>query len=260
MASSEPKHISSFLGDMTTVTGDCPKHGYWSADVPGVFACRARCRKCAEEAAAAEEAAKKEAKRKAAEDRRIRDLASIGVSARHLGKTFDTFIAENNEQKRNLDACREISDAVCKGSKRISSLILSGAPGTGKTHLSCAMIQQCYDAGKEVDKSNVIQIIRNIKETWRKDSEQEESEVIGYYTSRDLLVIDEIGVQFGSETERLYVFEIINERYERCLPTVLITNLDADGLRAEVGDRVLDRLREDGGRLLTFTGQSYRRQ
>jgi hypothetical protein len=41
---------------------------------------------------------------------------------------------------------------------------------------------------------------------------------------------------------------------------VFVTNLDAAKLTAEVGERVIDRLREDGGTFLLFKGESWRKR
>ena len=261
MADSEqPKMAGDLLGPMKTITGNCPKHGQWSREVPAFIDDRITCQACCDEKRAEAEAAAAEQRIEASRQRRLADLAERGVMARHVEKTFATFIAETQEQLAARDACLSLAESVIAGKKRIPSLILSGGPGTGKTHLTCAMVQHCYDAGKDALKGNVMQIVREIKATWRKGADFDEEYVVCWYANRDLLIIDEIGVQFGTDTERMYVFDIINRRYEDCLPTVLITNLDIAGLRNEVGDRVIDRLREDGGRLLTFTGKSWRAQ
>lgn len=60
-------------------------------------------------------------------------------------------------------------------------------------------------------------------------------------------------------TEKLLLFEILNERYERRRPTILITNLPIDEVSAYLGARVFDRLREDGGEFISFTWESYRK-
>lgn len=260
MDGSNPKHVSALFGPTVTASGVCEKHGAWSRELPEFLAAKASCADCGAEAIQAKHEKLERDRQQAAAARRVADLEKRGVGLRHLDKTFDTFVADNKEQRIALDACRSLTDAVLANKTRIPSLILSGGPGTGKTHLTCAMIQRLYDAGSDATKSNVLEIVRDIKATWRKGSEDDEDDVIRWYASRDLLVIDEIGVQFGSDTERMFVFDIINRRYEGCRPTVLITNLDLDGLRAEIGERVLDRLREDGGRMLSFTGKSWRGQ
>jgi len=51
---------------------------------------------------------------------------------------------------------------------------------------------------------------------------------------------------------------VINGRYGAQRPTLVISNLDLAGLRENLGERVVDRLRENDGRALVFTGKSWR--
>jgi DNA replication protein DnaC len=73
-----------------------------------------------------------------------------------------------------------------------------------------------------------------------------------------LLIIDEIGVQFGSPFETNLMFDILNERYEKLRPTLLLSNLTAPEIKAFLGERIYDRLREDGGQFVPFDWQSHR--
>ena len=74
----------------------------------------------------------------------------------------------------------------------------------------------------------------------------------------DLLVIDEVGVQFGTDTEKMILFEILNERYENLKPTILISNLSIESLKKFTGDRVIDRMKENKGKVLIFNWNSAR--
>lgn len=247
------------------VSGDCETHGAWSEEAFKVFAHATRCPQCRAISIAEKDAADKaqrhsemlEHNRKV----RIANLEWAGVCERYINHTFDTFVAETDEQRLALDRCRALADGVIKDPKRCPSIIMAGNPGTGKTHLACAMVIACVDGKREAIKINVADMVREFKDSWKKDSETDERKLFEYYgKDADLLILDEIGVQFGSDTEKMFIFEVINRRYERCLPTVLISNLSAEKLRDEVGERVLDRLREDGGKLLVFTGESYRKK
>jgi DNA replication protein DnaC len=53
------------------------------------------------------------------------------------------------------------------------------------------------------------------------------------------------------------MFDVINRRYRDLHPTILLSNLDRDGLRAYLGERSFDRLRE-GGIVVPFDWESYR--
>jgi DNA replication protein DnaC len=101
-------------------------------------------------------------------------------------------------------------------------------------------------------------LVREIKSTWAKTSERSESDVIAFYSALPALFLDEVGVQFGSDTEKLLISEIIDNRYQELRPTVLISNLDITGVKQCIGERSYDRLREDGGKVIAFDWESYR--
>ena len=105
--------------------------------------------------------------------------------------------------------------------------------------------------------ATVSDLLRRIKETYRRDAETTEREVIESFVGCDLLVVDELGVQVGSDHEKLLLFEVLNGRYQELRPTILISNLSADDLEAFLGHRVMDRYRECGV-VLAFDWGSYR--
>ena len=135
-------------------------------------------------------------------------------------------------------------------------MIFIGSPGTGKNHLACGIIQEIVKTDKTAILTTTMKMIRKIKDSWT-DRDMKEGEVIELYTKPDLLVIDEIGVQFGSDTEKLYISEIINDRYEAMKPTILLGNVSREELIEQMGDRVIDRFRENG-KLVIFDWQSHR--
>jgi DNA replication protein DnaC len=78
------------------------------------------------------------------------------------------------------------------------------------------------------------------------------------YAEVALLVLDEIGRQFDTETEKNYMFELINERYNRHKQTMLVSNLDTAEFKALVGTAITDRLKEGGGKVVVFNWPSLR--
>jgi DNA replication protein DnaC len=105
----------------------------------------------------------------------------------------------------------------------------------------------------------VASLLRHIKATYAKDSQRTEQDAIDDLLRPDLLILDEVGVQVGSEHEKLLMFEVLNGRYQELRPTVLISNLDVAELEAFLGHRVMDRYRECGS-VLAFDWQSHRGQ
>ena len=76
-------------------------------------------------------------------------------------------------------------------------------------------------------------------------------------SSPDLLILDEVGVQFGSDFEKQILFDVLNERYEKLKPSILLSNIPGDQLADYLGERVTDRLRENGGKMIGFDWDSY---
>lgn len=217
-----------------------------------------KCQKCYAEREA-EKAANEEKYQRAL---RVRQIASLqnasGIPARFADRTFDGYTAETQGQKIALATCRSYAKGWPDRVKEGGSLVLSGGPGTGKTHLAAAVgnhVMQEHLAG--VFFGTVFSMLRHIKDTYRKDSQRSEQDAINDLIAPELLILDEVGVQTGSEHEKLLMFEVLNARYQELAPTILISNLSASDLEAFLGQRVMDRYRECG-HVIAFDWQSHR--
>lgn len=209
----------------------------------------------------ADHAAKKqqeEEERAAAEKVRNwqRRLGDAGIPERFHNRTLDSYIATNAGQKRALEFAQAFAREFAQKPGR--SAIFCGKPGTGKTHLSVGIGLHAMTLGKLVLFTTVQRAVRRVKDSWRKDSTESETQVIDMLVEPDLLILDEIGVQFGSEFEKNLMFDILNERYEKSRPSLLLSNLTPDEVKAFLGERVYDRLREDGGKCIPFDWDSHR--
>lgn len=189
----------------------------------------------------------------------LKKLGMAGIPLRFQDKSLETYEAateaHNVALRFALDYARNFEQKLAKG----TSALFIGRPGTGKTHLACGIGQYVMGIlGRSVIFSTVMRAVRRVKETWNRNSTETESEVIEAFVAPDLLILDEVGVQFGSEAERLVLFDIINERYERRKPTILLSNLSPDDVKACIGERIYDRLREGDGDIVVFDWESAR--
>jgi DNA replication protein DnaC len=185
-------------------------------------------------------------------------LEQVAIPVRFLGKTLDNFNADTEPQKYALTVARDYLENFGQYAKRGEGLILSGMPGTGKSHLAGAILQGLLPQRVGLY-TTCMNIMRAIRGTWRKDSERSESEVLGIYGSVPLLVVDEIGVQYGTDGEQTILFDVLDARYRNMRPTILLTNQDRAGLKQFIGERAYDRLTETS-RWIPFDWPSYRLQ
>jgi DNA replication protein DnaC len=138
------------------------------------------------------------------------------------------------------------------------SALLVGKPGTGKTHLAVGICLHVLGRGQEAAFCTVQRMMRRIKATWGRSATETEIQAIAAYTKPDLLVLDEVGIQFGSKAEHDLMFDVLNDRYENMRPTILISNLPLADVKTLLGDRVIDRMREAGGKVVAFDWESHR--
>jgi DNA replication protein DnaC len=194
-----------------------------------------------------------------------RRLIKTCVPLRFIGKTLEMYEAKTDAQKNALDISRDYVKRFSEHRKVGRCLVMSGSVGAGKTHLACAIAQELREVrlseiriGWDVRYTTVSDLIREIRSTWGKGAGSSEADAIGNFVKPDLLIIDEIGVQMGSDAERVQLSELIDLRYRQILPTLVITNCDRKTPERLIGERRFDRLRENGGIMCVFNWPSYR--
>ena len=245
-----------------TITQTCERHGDYQAPAPIRRPLLGRivtvCPTCAAEEQATAAAAA-EAHRAAQDCRHWADrLDAAKVPPRFRDRTLDAYTAAGEGQRAALAFARTYAGDWSTIRETGRSAMFCGLPGTGKTHLAAGIALAWISAGASVRWSTVQGLVREIKDAWRADADRSERQVVAGYVEADLLVLDELGVQFGSAFEKDLLFGLLNDRYEHRRPCLLLTNLPRDAALELLGDRVADRLREDGGRVLVFDWQSHR--
>ena len=264
---SAPQTISSLLPSAeapeATIDKVCGTHGAFKARVlPGseilgriVTSHCPTCSQIARDKHAAAEVAE-------AERERRNKVASLnfraGIPARFQSRTIDGYRVESDGQKRVANMARRFVESWPEQRQKGTSLIFTGGPGTGKTHIACAIGTALMGSHlASVCFGTATEMLRSIKDTYRRDSERTEQEAINSILAFDLVIIDEIGVQLGTDHEKMLLFEVLNGRSQGCLPTILLSNLNAADLEEYLGQRVMDRYRECGA-VVAFDWQSHR--
>ncbi len=250
---SQPHTIGNILDRIPAEQRHCAEHGdylarlfrdYWST-----------CPKCRQ----VKEAQEKIERERQEEAYRIAEwIRDSGIPIRFRECTLASYAVENEAQQRAKSFSMEFAASLAEKTDEGRSAIFCGTPGTGKTHLACAIARAAIEAKRSAIFTTTGRLVRRIKATWSRDSDESESDAIDAFTRPALLVLDEVGVQFGSETEKMFLFDVLNERYENRRSTIIVSNLDVDGIKGFLGERIFDRMREDGGVYIPFSWESHR--
>lgn len=183
---------------------------------------------------------------------------AAGAPKRLMDATLASYeLNHGEEQETALRACCDYVREFAARSQRGDGLVLMGSVGTGKTHLASAIVRHVTrKQGIAARFVTAPALFTRIKASYGGSGESEAG-IIEEYASTALLVVDEIGIGKGSDAELNMLYAILGHRYDECLPTILATNLAPAELRAWLGDRVVDRLRETN-RVVMFQWPSYR--
>lgn len=205
------------------------------------FGCR-ECNRIEREREEEAARAKEEAVRQARIESRMK---ASGIPIAFRDRTFESFIVENGEMQHALEVARDFADNFWScHAKEGGFLVFGGITGTGKSHLALAAAQQVMRRGTAMY-LDAMDLIRRVRGTWRKDSDRSEDQMMEMLGGGiDLLIIDEVGVQRGTEDEQMILFDVINRRYRDLRPTILLTNLSGKAFIEFVGPRVMSRLNE----------------
>jgi len=133
-------------------------------------------------------------------------------------KTLDTF-----EQERLPRKIRAVLPTLCEGSflGRAECVLAFGNPGSGKTHLLCAIAHELIKRGRTVLFTSACALVQRLLVAKRDLRLSQELKRLDKY---EALLIDDIGYVQQDRDEMEVLFSLLAERYER-RSVMITTNL-----------------------------------
>ena len=150
--------------------------------------------------------------------------------------TFDSFVCGGpaaNGRNGLMRALQTCSDYAANPYGQ-GWLTLFGNPGVGKTHLAVGVLQAAPMVGRYIGWTEALQHMRDLMKT--SDYGMFWQELL----DSPLLLVDDIGAQYGTEWADEQLFRLVDYRYSRELPTIWTTNWLVDELGGRVGSRLRD--------------------
>lgn len=238
---------------LTVERRECATHGAY--DAQNFYGSRwSQCPACAKEQAQRDRENVEAGLRRERQDSL---LARSGLDGRYRDATFANFVVTSEAQRKVHTAVQDFVDDFRPDSS--ACLWLIGTPGTGKTHLLAAAVHSVIERFDRPSSLTTPQaIVRRLRTTWRRNSDETEQDVIRDFATEGLLALDEAGMGYGTDGERMQLFDVVDARYVRRAPLILSSNLNVQLLQQALGDRLFDRLRE-GARVYTCTWPSHRK-
>lgn len=192
-----------------------------------------------------------------ARDRAQRLLKESNLGERFQSRTFDTFKVTPQNKEAHRDA-KAFVENFRKPETKGRGMILAGDVGTGKTHLTAAIVNDLVGNGVDCIFGNITSLLGRLKNSYTGEGDNE-SEIMNKYCNCALLVIDDLGKEKTTEWVQEKLYAIINHRYEHYKKTIITTNDNFRTLEGKLGEAVVSRLIEmcDGYKL---EGSDYRKR
>lgn len=151
---------------------------------------------------------------------------------------LENSVVPYNKAKAVLDACHRYAQAFTLDSK---NLMLMGATGLGKTHLSLAIANVVINRGYWVCYGSSQNICDDLQ------SEQFGRGDECYYNKQmvnncDLLILDDLGTEIANQYSVATLYNIINSRILAKKPTIISTNFDMRQLEEKYDQRITSRI------------------
>ncbi len=186
---------------------------------------------------------------------RLRRLGGLDALA---DKTFETFDpAPAGLSPDQVTSLRIAYERAQRFAERPEGwLLLQGGYGCGKTHLAAAIANRQIEQGLPALFVGVPDLLDHLRATFGPSSEVTYDERFEQVRSERLLILDDLGAESATAWAQEKLYQILDYRYVRGLPTVITTNVDLDRLDPRVRSRLVDQHLTSG---IAIAAPDYRR-
>lgn len=121
-------------------------------------------------------------------------------------------------------------------------LILTGAVGSGKTHVALGLAILTLGIGASAFVTTLGELLLSIRSSYQREVDRSEAELLEHVCTVELLVLDDLGIEKPTDWAKERLAYIVNRRYSTQRATLVTTNLALDELEKRWDGRVMSRL------------------
>ena len=147
--------------------------------------------------------------------------------------------AANREQAQSLDMALAYAKNFAVSPE--GWLVFLGPTGSGKTHLSIAIANECINNGRNVMYFLVADLLDYLRDTFSPDSRVTYDRRFDQVRNADILILRDFGAHHATPWAREKLYQLLVHRHDSRLPTIITTRELDEGKRSDpVVSRLLD--------------------
>ena len=162
--------------------------------------------------------------------------------------------AARQQMQENYDICVQYPNQI---GKKPWNLLLFGAPGLGKTHISAAIARDVSEKGYSVVYDTASHVFERFEA--QKFGREDEAADVERILNCDLLILDDLGTEMTTAFVQSALYQIINTRLIEKKSTIISSNLAPEKLAQRYTPQVVSRI-EGEYQLLPFVGEDIRKK
>src|SRR5438105_5724124 len=189
----------------------------------------------------------KEAEKREKRRQQLLELSDLGA---FHNQNFENFITYSSRIHSSVQDAYHEAKRFAEDPK--GWLVLIGPNGCGKTHLAAAIANQYLEEGAAVLFITVIDLLEHLRATFAPTSTVVYDQLFSRMREAALLVLDDLGAHQSSPWANEKLFQLLNYRYNLCIPTIITMNNSAwnnieERIRSRMSDfRLVATVRFDG--------------